>query len=88
MFLSYYNIMNVLVYKVSLTFYFFNPHLRICFSLILERKERGEGERERNIDWFLPIGTLTRDQTHSLVKCPERESNSQSFGLWDGTPTN
>ena len=59
--------------------FYFNLHLRTCL-LILERKEVGrwerERERKRNIDQLSPIRALTRDWTHNLS------------GAWDNTPTN
>ena len=63
------------------------------FSLLREkeREREGEGEREkceRNIDWLPSICNPTRDQTCNLGKCPDRESNLQPFGVWDGTATN
>ena len=56
-------------------FFFFNPHLRICF-LILERGVNREGGRERkretsmwerNIDQLPPVCALTGEQTHNLL---------------------
>ena len=48
-------------------------------------------ERERivrNIDWLLPIHTLTGDQTHNLGTCPDQESNLQPLGVRDDAPVN
>lgn len=42
--------------------FFFNLHLRIC----LERG-RGQGEKERHMDWLPPICNPIRNQTHNLV---------------------
>ena len=63
-----------------------NSHLRICL-LILEREERGERKRERNINWLPPIYALTGDGTHNLAMFPDQESNPQPFGVWDDAPT-
>lgn len=53
-----------------------NPHLRICFSLILE------GGRERE--------TLMREKHRSVASCicPDWVSNPPPFSLWEDTPTN
>ena len=58
-----------------------------------EREKRRKRERERdiivrNINWFLPIRSPTRDQTCNLGMCPDWESNPQTFGVWDDAPTN
>ena len=67
----------------------FNPHPRICLS-ILETEEGREGEtsmRERNIDWLPPVGAPTRTQTCNLGLCPDRGLNPHLFGEWEDTPT-
>ena len=83
-----------LLYFIFIYFYYFvNPHPRICL-LILERKEGGERETERetsmwerNINGLPPLHTLTGDWTCSLGMCPEQGLNLQPFGVWDVTPT-
>ena len=63
------------VYVKALVFFFFYPHLRTFFSLILERKEGREGGRGRNIEvretliGCLLICAMTRDQTCNLGMC-------------------
>ena len=60
----------------SFHYYFFNPHLRICLSIL--EKEGRENETsvwERNIDWLPPKGAPTRNQTHNLGMCHEWGSN-------------
>ena len=66
----------------------------LLFGVFLEREGKGERERERNIDMReknidrLPLTyTLTRDRIHISGMCPDWESNSQTFGLWDSAPT-
>ena len=64
-------------------------------------RERGSGGEERekergretstwegNIDWLPPKCSTTRDRTHNLGMCPEREMNLQSFCVRDNIPTN
>ena len=61
--------------------------------LILERDRKREGrKRKRNIDvrekhWLPPVHTLTGDRTQNPGMCPDRESNLQHFGAWDGSLT-
>ena len=59
-------------------YYYFHPHLRTCL-LILERREGGERERERNIDLW---------ETHWLVAphmCPDWGLNHWHFD-WGPNP--
>ena len=67
----------------------FNPHLKTFFHCFLEKKE-GERETEvekhwceRNSIWLPPICTSTDDGTWNLGMCPDWESNTQPFGVWD-----
>ena len=57
--------------------HFFNPHSRICLSIL----ERGEGRVERNIDM--------REEHRLVASCmsPDQGSNPEPFGVWDGAPT-
>lgn len=45
--------------------------------MLIDVRERGE--KERNIDWLPLVLTPTRDQTHSLGRCPDQELNLQPF---------
>ena len=74
-------------------------HLGQNSLLILEREDGREGEREvgvggekhryeRKICSLSPMCTPTRDRTHNLGMCPDQESNSQPFGVWDNAPKN
>ena len=76
---------NPLVHRPAL-----NPlsHTSQGYVLIWEREEGKESERqrgrktstwERNLNWLPPVHTLTRDQTHNLGMCSDRESSSQPF---------
>ena len=65
--------------------------------MFIEVRESGrerERQRQRNTDvreehqWLSPIHAPTRDRIHKLGMCPEQESNSQPFGVWDDAPTN
>ena len=60
-----------------------------------ERRREREGRRDRqteidvrNINQLPFVCTPTRDPTHNLGMCPDRESNPQTFGVKDNTPTN
>ena len=69
-------------------FFFLNPHEDIFIDF---RQRGGEREREKYLydkHRLLPICTPTRNQTHNLGMCPDQESNPQSFGVWDHSPTN
>ena len=58
------------------------------------RERRREREREKNIDvrenidWLPLERAQTGDQTHHLGMCPDQESNTRPFGLWDEAPIN
>ena len=71
--------------------FFLNPHLRVC-SLILERQEGGEREREMNVrEKHLSAASPTRPtrgQTHNAGVFPDQGSHPQHFDVWDGVPTN
>ena len=61
--------------------------------MILDREEAGEKEietslLERNMDWLPPVCTQTGGGTYNPGMCPDQESNSQSFGIWENAPTN
>ena len=60
--------------------------LGFCFLgfFVLER----ERERERNINQFPLVRTLTGDLTCSLGMCPDQGWNPQPFGAQDDSPTN
>ena len=62
------------------------------FSLLIEREERREKERETSMRetsiGCLLVWAWTRDWTYNLGMCPDQESNLRPFGLWDDTPTN
>ena len=45
-------------------------------DIFIDLRER---ERERNIDWLLPIHIPTRDWTCNLGMCPDQRSNQQPF---------
>ena len=54
-----------------------------------------ERERERERETLTSIGCPPThhidpdgDQPHNLGMCPDWESNLQSFGVWDDSPTN
>ena len=49
--------------------------------LFLERGERREKERERNINVWLPHGPPTGDLAHNPGMCPDWELNQSPFGL-------
>ena len=54
--------------------------------LFLERGERREEERERNINVWLPLTRpLLGDLAWNPGLCPDRESNPQPFGSKAGT---
>ena len=56
-------------------------------------RERGGGERERNIDMretsdqLPPVCAPTGDWTHNPGMCPDWESNPWPFDVWDSTTT-
>ena len=58
---------------------FFIPMAKIFLKdfiyLLLDRGERREKERERNINLLPPIHALTRDLAHNPGMCPDWESN-------------
>ena len=62
---------------------FFHLHPRIC--LLIWERERSMWKRY--FDQLLPIHT-PGDRTHSLGMCPDWESNPQTFGVWNNSPTN
>ena len=55
------------------------------FYLFLDRRERMEKERERNINvWLLLMLPLTGDLAHSPGMCPDWESSQRPFGSQEG----
>ena len=63
-------------------------------DIFIDSWESGRGRErartsvwERNINWLLFVGVPTGNQTHNLGMCPDWESNPQSLGVQDNTPT-
>ena len=68
---------------------FFNPHPRICLMIFRGVGWDRESETsmwEGDIDWLLPLRTMTWDRTCDLGMCPDWELNPQPFGAMDDAP--
>ena len=80
---------NVSSYIYFFIFYFFNIYQSICFQIDLRDREREKLWCEREtLTWLTPILAPTRNQTHNLGICSDRELNLQPFGVWDNAPNN
>ena len=53
--------------------------------MFIDLREKEKHWCERNIDWLPPIYALTRDWTHKPGICPDWESNSYTFSVWDNS---
>ena len=61
--------------------------------MFIDFSERSERKKKklmwgRNINWFPPVQTLTKNRTHNLGMCLDRELNLQPFGVPDDSPAN
>ena len=70
-----------------------SPYLRICFLILEREREKGQGERDRNIDVrekshvLPPVHAGTGDQNCSLAVFPDQQLSTQPFGVRDNALT-
>ena len=58
------------------------------FFIAFRERGRETSMEERNIDQLPASCTLSREQTHNLGMCPDKELNLQPFGVFTGKRSN